>query len=93
MNHNPKSPGISRIALGAAGLCLIGQAVLPQPAVAAGGDTTTPIEHVVVILVAGRGLRASQPKRVDRVCPVRRIQGIGICGQQHPVRLAINQGS
>src|ERR1700730_18025985 len=49
MNHNPKSPGISRIALGAAGLCLIGQAVLPQPAVAAGGDTTTPIEHVVVI--------------------------------------------
>jgi phospholipase C len=49
MNQDPKSPGISRIALGAAGLCLIGQAVLPQPAVAAGGETTTPIDHVVVI--------------------------------------------
>jgi phospholipase C len=49
MNRNPKYPGISRIALGAAGLCLIGQAVLPRPAVAAGGETTTPIEHVVVI--------------------------------------------
>jgi phospholipase C len=49
MNHNPKYPGVSRIALGAVGLCLVGQALLPLPAVAAGGGPTTPIEHLVVI--------------------------------------------
>jgi len=49
MNHNPKDPRVSRIALGAAGLCVVAQALLSQPAVAAGGGPTTPIEHLVVI--------------------------------------------
>jgi phospholipase C len=50
MHRYSKCPGISRIALGAAGLCLISQAAMPQPALAAGGTgTATPIEHLVVI--------------------------------------------
>jgi len=49
MNHNPKDPRVSRIALGAAGLCVVAQALLSQPAVAAGDGPTTPIEHLVVI--------------------------------------------
>ena len=49
MNHNPKGPRVSRIALGAGGLCVVAQALLSQPAVAAGGGPTTPIEHLVVI--------------------------------------------
>jgi phospholipase C len=50
MHRNPKYLGVSRIALGAAGLGLIGQAFLSLPAIAAsGGTTATPIEHLVVI--------------------------------------------
>jgi phospholipase C len=50
MHRNPKYLGISRIALGAAGLGLIGQAFVALPAIAAnGGTTATPIEHLVVI--------------------------------------------
>jgi phospholipase C len=47
MHRSPEYPGIARIALAAAGLCLIGQALMPQPAIAAG--PATPIEHLVVI--------------------------------------------
>jgi phospholipase C len=50
MHRNPKYLGVSRIALGAAGLGLIGQAFVALPAIAAsGGTTATPIEHLVVI--------------------------------------------
>ena len=50
MHCNKKYSGISRIALGAAGLSLIGQAVMPQPTFAAGNTgTATPIEHLVII--------------------------------------------
>jgi phospholipase C len=47
MHRSPKCLGIARIALGAAGLCLIGQALMPQPASAA--EPATPIEHLIVI--------------------------------------------
>jgi phospholipase C len=47
MHPSPVYPGIARIALASAGLCLIGQVLPPQPAVAAGA--ASPIEHVVVI--------------------------------------------
>ena len=47
MHRSSKCPGISHIALGAAGLCLIGQALMPGPAIAA--EPATPIEHLVVI--------------------------------------------
>ena len=46
MHRSPKCLGNPRIALGAAGLCLIGQAFMP-PAIAA--EPATPIEHLVVI--------------------------------------------
>src|ERR1700731_4501958 len=46
MHRNSKWLGYSRTALGAAGLCLIGQAFMP-PAIAA--EPATPIEHLVVI--------------------------------------------
>ena len=50
MHHNAKYAGIGRIALGAAGLCLIGQISASEPASAAGGaGPATPIEHLVVI--------------------------------------------
>ena len=48
MHHNEKYLGVSRFALGAAALCLIGRALLPQAAVAAGASAS-PIEHLVVI--------------------------------------------
>src|SRR5207302_5745134 len=48
MDRRPQCLGIARIALGATGLCLIGQTLLPQPASAAGPATA--IEHLVVIL-------------------------------------------
>jgi phospholipase C len=47
MHRSQKCLGKSRIALGAAGLCLIGQAVMSQPA--SGANPATPIEHLVVI--------------------------------------------
>src|SRR3954468_13034024 len=47
MHCNSKQLGVSRIAVGAAGLCLIGQVLMPQPALSAGA--ATPIEHLVVI--------------------------------------------
>ena len=46
MHRSSKCLGVARIALGAAGLCLIGQASMP-PAIAA--EPATPIEHLVVI--------------------------------------------
>jgi phospholipase C len=50
MHHSVKDAGVSRMALGAAGLCLIGQLCTALPAQAAGGTgTATPIEHIVVI--------------------------------------------
>ena len=50
MHRNTHYAGISRLALGAAGLCLIGQVSASQPALAAGGaGPATPIEHLVVI--------------------------------------------
>jgi phospholipase C len=50
MHCNTHYAGISRLALGAAGLCLIGQVSASQPALAAGGAApATPIEHLVVI--------------------------------------------
>jgi phospholipase C len=50
MLRHKKSVGILRTALGTAGLCLIGQASMPQPALAAGSTgAATPIEHLVVI--------------------------------------------
>src|SRR5260370_41573931 len=50
MLRHQKYVGILRPALGAAGLCLIGQAVTPQPALAAGSTgAATPIEHLVII--------------------------------------------
>jgi phospholipase C len=49
MHHSAKHPAISRIVLGAAGLCLIGQLSVSTPAVAAWGGAATPIEHLVVI--------------------------------------------
>ena len=48
MHPNKKYLGVSRFALGAAALCLIGKAFLPQAAVAA-GTPASPIEHLVVI--------------------------------------------
>jgi len=36
MHHNENYLGVSRFALGAAALCLIGKAFLPQAAIAAG---------------------------------------------------------
>jgi len=49
MHRNAKYPGC-RIALGAAGLCLIGQVCASEPASAAGGaGPATPIEHLVII--------------------------------------------
>jgi phospholipase C len=47
MHRSPEYPGISRILLGGAGLCMIGQALMPRPAGAA--EPATPIEHLVVI--------------------------------------------
>ena len=47
MHRSQKCLGKSSIALGAAGLCLIGQALMPQPASAA--EPATPIEHLIVI--------------------------------------------
>jgi len=47
MHRSLKCLGIARIALGTAGPCLIGQALMPRPAIAAG--PATPIEHLVVI--------------------------------------------
>src|SRR6202035_5865609 len=47
MHRSSKWLGYSRTALGAAGFCLIGQALMPQPASAA--EPATPIEHLVVI--------------------------------------------
>jgi len=53
MHRNPtyRDAAVFRIALSAAGLCLIGQVSLSDPALAASGTgtTTTPIEHIVVI--------------------------------------------
>ena len=50
MHHSVKYAGVSRMALGAAGLCLVGQLCTALPAQAAGGTgTATPIEHIVVI--------------------------------------------
>ena len=48
MHHNENYLGVSRFALGAAALCLIGKAFLPQAAIAA-GTPASPIEHLVVI--------------------------------------------
>ena len=48
MHHNENCLGVSRFALGAAALCLIGKAFLPQAAIAA-GTPASPIEHLVVI--------------------------------------------
>src|SRR6266404_5913901 len=47
MNRSPKYPGIARIALGVAGLCMIGQVLTPGPVIAA--EVATPIQHLVVI--------------------------------------------
>jgi phospholipase C len=50
MHHSVKDAGVSRMALGAAGLCLVGQLCTALPAQAASGTgTATPIEHIVVI--------------------------------------------
>jgi phospholipase C len=50
MHCNSKYGGVARIALGAAGLCLLGHSFTPQPALAAGNTgAATPIEHLVVI--------------------------------------------
>jgi phospholipase C len=48
MHHNEKYFGVSRLAFGAAALCLFGKVLLPEAAVAA-GTPASPIEHLVVI--------------------------------------------
>ena len=42
---------------------------------------------VIVILIAGRRLRAIEPKRVDRIAPIGRVASIGIVGEQGAFRL------